>query len=387
MTQSLFSDFVRDDHRPLAAGESNFSFLDRCAWPATDAVRGAVQDWFQNYPKSEQKELADRLRSEDDRNFASATFELVLHEYLTRLGMKLTPHPELPNGSAKRPDFLIECPDGARLYVEAVGAAEDTGENPAAEAMKARALQALDDAVHPDFMLIVQSEGNPTTQPSGKKLARAVHEWLGSMDRATILGGQRERGSDAVNAYQWGHEDWKLSVRAVVANKPGEHTRMILSRSGEASWVDTEGPIKNALTKKARRYGELDLPLIVAINVNSFRLDPEEEVSSLFGSEMYVFNRTNPEAGARLTRANDGAWRDANGYRGRRASGAWFFDHVSPYTVARARNRLYLHPDPHFAVPGSFLVQPHAREVSGRIERVDGASLGHVLGLAESWPE
>jgi hypothetical protein len=378
---------VREDHAPLVAGESDFAFLNRCAWPAADAVRAVVQEWFQNYPTVEQKELAERLQSGDDRHFASAIFELTLHEYLIRLGMKLTPHPVLPNGSAKRPDFLVECPDGALLYLEAVGASEDTGANPAADAMKALTLKALDEAIHPDFILIVESQGNPTTQPSGKKLARAVHEWLDSLDQEAVRRAYQGNDLNAVETFPWEHEGWKIAIRPVIAKEPGQHTRMILSRSGGAFWVDTEGPIRAALTKKARRYGKLDLPLVVAINVDSFRLDPDDEVSSLFGSELYVVDRENPEAGARLTRANDGAWRDASGYKGTRASGAWFFDRLSPYSVAEARNRLYLHPAPQIAIPASFLVQPHAFAVDGRIQQVDGPSLGKVLGLPTGWPE
>lgn len=389
MAPPLFTDFQRTDHSVLAAGEPNFSFLNRCAWPAATKVRTAIQDWYDFYPASEQADLAARLHSNDDRHFASATFELVLHEYLRRLGMKLTPHPVLPNGSDKRPDFLVECKDGARLYLEAVGASEDNGANVAAEARKGLALQATDEALHPDFMLLVDSEGDPTTQPSGKRLARAIHEWLEGIDPDEARRTFEMHGPDALPKLEWEHEAWKVAFRPypVTVESRGRHTRMIGMRNYGASWVDTAGPIRTALTKKARRYGQLDLPLVVAINVSSFRLDPDDEVSALFGTEQYSWQAANPTAEPRFGRASDGAWRNANEYRGRRASGAWFFDHISPYTVARARNRLYVHPAPHLALPESFLVQHHAFEIGGRIQRADGATLGEVLGLPQDWPE
>lgn len=108
----LFNTYARTDHQIKRATESEFAFLDRCAWAKVEKVRSLLEQCLNNHPKTEQPELIARLQSGDSRHFTSATFELFLHEYLIRQGIVLPPHPELPNGSPKRPDFLVTCPDG-----------------------------------------------------------------------------------------------------------------------------------------------------------------------------------------------------------------------------------------------------------------------------------
>ncbi|MDR6890386.1 MULTISPECIES: hypothetical protein [Variovorax] len=337
----------------------------------------------------ERAELIARLSSGDARHFASATFELLLHEYLKRLGFQLTPHPELPNGRATRPDFLVTCPDGQSMYLEAVCASDDTGRDIAAEARKAVALQMLDSAAHSDFMVSIESEGDPTTQPSGRRLAGEVIRWLNTLDPDALLERAARDGHEALPEMTWQHEEWRVRVRPVPVRPEarGRPRRLIGARSFGAGWIDGWTPIRDAVLSKARRYGELDLPLVVAVNVDSFRLDPIDEAQALFGQEQLVVAVGGERTEPRLERARNGAWRGPSGPRGRQCSGAWLFDNLSPYTLAWRRQKLYLNPWAHRSVPDAFLLMPHAAVVDDRIESIDGRSFREVFGLPEQWPE
>lgn len=384
----LFSNSSRTDASPKRATESDFAFLDRSAWAPIAEVRKVVDSCIANYPESEVKELIDRIQCGDARHFASATFELFLHEYLLRLGMRLTPHPELPNASAKRPDFLVECPDGRNLYLEAVCASDDTARDSAAEARKAVALQVLDGEHDPNFMVSIDSDGDPATQPSGRRLATEVTSWLKTLDPDALLSSAAE-GLEALPELHWQHEEWHVRVRPIPVNVEarGKQRRLIGARGFGASWIDGWSPIRDAVTSKSRRYGDLDLPLVVAVNVDTFNLDPIDEAQALFGQEQFIFSRTNPDQEPRMERAPNGAWRGPAGPRGKRASGAWLFNNLSPYTLARRKHTLYVNPAANHVIPESFLVVPHKLVIDGLLRPFDGTDLATALGLPATWPE
>lgn len=385
----LFPQTTRHDDAPKRATETDIAFLDRCSWPSVARVREMLDGCLAHYPQDHADELVARLRSGDARHFGSASFELLLHEYMRRLGFTLTPHPSLPNGSAARPDFLLECPDGRSLYVEAASASDDDGRDIAAEARKAVALQVLDSEAHPNFMVSVDSEGVPDTQPSGRRLANAVIAWLNNLDPDELLVAAAARGHEALPELLWEHENWRVRVRAipVYPEARSRPRRLIGARGFGARWVDAWSPIRDAVSSKARHYGVLELPLVIAVNVNTFNLDQIDEVQALFGQEQFLFSRAEPDDEPRFERAPNGAWRGPAGPRGRRASGAWLFNNLTPYTLARRTHTLYVNPWAHYPVPESFLVFPHATVVEGYLRRSDGTAIGTAFGIEPTWPE
>jgi hypothetical protein len=257
-----------------------------------------------------------------------------------------------------------------------------------AEARKAVALQSLDSAYHPNFMVAVDSTGDPATQPSGKRLAAEVVRWLDTLDADLVIA-QSADNYEALRAYRWQHEDWEVRLRAIPV-KPearGLPRRLIGMRNFGAGWIDGWTPIRDAILAKARWYGDLDLPLVVAVNVDTFNLDPIDEAQALFGQEQFIYTVGAQQDEPRFERAPNGAWRGPSGARGRRCVGAWLFSDLSPYTLARRRQTLYVNPWAHFAVPVAFLRMPHAQVVNDRIQRSGGLTFQEVLNLSEHWPE
>lgn len=108
----VFDQIERADDSPKRNSESDFAFYNRSSRAAIAQVRALIEDCVSRYPEKEVYELSTRLRSDNDQSFQSAIFELILHDMLLRQGFTLIPHPKLPNGSSKRPDFLVTDSDG-----------------------------------------------------------------------------------------------------------------------------------------------------------------------------------------------------------------------------------------------------------------------------------
>lgn len=385
----LFSDYSRTDDAPKSQRETSFEFLDRSSRPEIERVRDFIMRSLAEYPPNEINELVARIQSRDDIAFRSATFELLLHEALRRLGYLLRPHPELRNGAQTRPDFLVEDFDGNSFYLEAVLATTRDGANQACEAMKATTRDALSQVPHHSFRVDFDSEGDPTTQPSSRELIRRTHEWLDSLDPDVLLQLIAERGFDSVPEFVWQHEDWTVTLRPIPMRKEKRGSaRALVGAFGEGGRIiDDWTPLRDAVRKKGRKYGELDKPLVVAVNARSFNLDPIDEMQALFGQEQYVEYVNRPDIGGRLTRVPNGAWVGHSGPQSRRVSGAWFFNDLTPYTVAERRSTLYVNPWSFHDLPKSLLRIPHAQVVDGRIQRSDGLSLRDIFNLPKDWPE
>lgn len=385
----IFSSNTRTDTATKRERETDFEFLDRSSRPEIGRVRDFVAAALGRYPRHEVDELAARICARDDHAFRSATFELLLHDALVRVGYALQPHPALPNGTAARPDFLVTDEAGSSFYLEAVLASSKDGSNPAAEAIKATTIDALSQAPHKNFYIDVDSDGDPTSQPSCKALIRSIHEWLDAMNVDEVSNTVAEHGFEAAPSMTWEHESWKLTLRPIPVKpeRRGGLRTLVGMQGGGAGIIDNWTPLRNALKKKGGKYGTLDKPFVVAVNANAFNLDPIDEMQALFGQEQYVEYVGRPDLGGHMRRIPNGAWMGPEGPQGRRVSGAWFFNDLNPYSIASRRCTLYANPAAHLVLPESMLRFPNAKVVDDRMVRQDGVRLASLFGLPEGWPE
>lgn len=385
----LFNDQHRTDATPKRNRESDFSFLDRSARPEMERVRIFLEDLTRTYPAQEIDELRARIRSGNDAHFKSATFELILHASLLRLGCTLEAHPQLPNGSPARPDFHVTTPDGQEFYLEAVLASENNGADAAADARIGTTLDALAQASHPNFWVAIEWEGVPNSQPSGNRLRACTLAWLNSLDPDQIQNVIDVSGFEATPAFVWRHEDWAVTLRPIPLKpeRRGTSTTLIGVLNGGGGLVDAWTPIKNAVKSKGTKYGELDKPLLVAIDFETFHLDRIDEMQALYGQEQYLFAAEDPAGEPEFQRAPNGAWHGKRGPQFTRVSGVWLFNDLNPYTVASRRHTIYLNPWAAFSLPEALKQMPHAIVEDGKIQWRDGIVLRHLFGLTEAWPE
>src|SRR5512132_3139931 len=90
---------------------------------------------------------------------------------------------------------------------------------------------------------------------------------------------------------------------------------------GDARWLNTWKVIYDTLIDKGRRYGNLDAPLVIAVNANVFHLDQSDIMQALFGQEQFLFDPHEPDREPRMQRAPNGFWHGPKGPRYARVAG------------------------------------------------------------------
>ena len=385
----VFDLVQRSDATPMRSNESDFEFYNRSSRPEFARVRALMEEFAAHYPKDEVGELIARIRSGDNRHFLSATFELTLHETLLRSGFELSVHPTLPNGNRSKPDFLVKDEYGEEFYLEAVLASENNQADPAAEARKGLVYDYLNANPHQYFMVAVDDEGFPTSQPSGKKITKAVHRWLDSLELEGIQAQIDEGDLFSIPPFEWHHEDWVLQLRPIPLKleRRGKSTRLIGIGAGGGGIVDAWSPIRNAIKMKGSKYGELDKPLLVAVNLNAFNLEDIDEMQALYGQEQYVYKIGNVDSEHRMERAPNGAWYGKGGPQHTRVSGAWIFNDLRPSSMAVRRQTIYFNPWAKHPLTNKLCCFPHAIPEGNKMCWNDGISLSTIFHLNEGWPE
>ena len=385
----IFDVCERGDASPKKNQESDFEFLNRSARPEMSRVRDFIESITGSYTLAESKEIIARIKSGDDAHFKSAIFELVLHEALVRLGCTLTPHPELENGSKSKPDFLVTTPNGEQFYLEAVLASQVNEKDAGAEARKGNVIDVLAKTPHENFMLDVNCEGAPATQPGVKKLVRDLMNWLDSLNPDEIIETFGKEGVEATPVYEWEYDGWFVSFRPIPLKpeRRGKSKSLIGAVSTGGGIVDDWTPIRNAVKYKGSKYGELNKPLLVAVNLDSFHLDRIDEMQALFGQERFVIAVDQPEQEPRFERVPNGAWYGKSGPQYTRVSGLWIFNDLSAYNVGVRRSTIYFNPWAVFSLPEILKYFPHASLNGKKMEWVEGASLSTLFGLKDGWPE
>lgn len=374
----LFSNFARTDSSPKRYRETNFEFIDRSADPEVEAVRRLVEQEFAAYLDEQKLELKARLQSRRSREFHAASFELLLYGLLRRKGYRLEAHPHPGNGSGNRPDFLVTSPEGDVFFLEAVLAAEVRELDPGSQAMKEDVLDALDRDPHPDFYLDIIETGEPATQPPVSRLRKYVHRWLNTLNADQIKSAISVEGHGAAPRERWAHEGWEIELCALPKyGNRGQLDRLIGMLSFGGGWVDLKSPIREAIRFKGGHYGDLPLPLVVAVNVEAFFLKESDEVDALFGSEVMAIHSGN----ARLIRQNDGAWHDGRAPRSARVSAAWICNDLSAWSIAGRRQTLYINPWATNPLGRALDWLPVAQLEGESLVRSIGPNPGEIYGL------
>lgn len=293
---TLFDDIPRESQEPAEYSESAFSYINRTGREHYAKARELFERWFTQYVEENPDEAAntrDRFRSEDNEVHFSALTELYTHNLLVANGFQTIAHPVLEN-SSKRPDFLV-LKDGIPQFYTEVTVLYGDPLSTRIEKFESAILDVVNKVSSPDFLVSVDfKKSDSTTPPPISKIKKFLQERVSSLNYESVCQ-QIEETSDFPE-FEWKHGDWELSFRVSPVSDEGrkqrnENSRIIGIIQHPVRTVNLDSAIKNALLAKAKKYGKLNLPFLVALNVIGDHIfcDDYSVMAALFGQETITF--------------------------------------------------------------------------------------------------
>jgi hypothetical protein len=388
MTIKLFDEIQRDYTGPASDVESTYEYLNRSARVEIDNIRRLVEDWFHHYPLSEANELYSRFRSKDERQHKSAFFEILLHELLLKLNCQVEIHPEINTTFAKHPDFLVKSKENEDFYLEAVVVAVESEKKEAARLRMNVVRDVLNQMSSPNFFIGINLRGYPDTSPPVRNIRSFLQKHLEGLDPDKLSQIQELGGLKALPHWLYEHKGWEIEFYPIPkSTKIREEigVRSIGMEFHDFQLIDSITPVKKALLGKAGRYGNLNLPYVIAVNTVGLHVDDIDIMNVLFGTEQYVFNSGSKKE--KLNRKLDGLWTSNCGPRYTRVS-AVLVASVSPSNLANANICLYHNPWAEKKYNSILISLPQAVPVlkDNIIKRKEGESLTRIFNLSSEWP-
>jgi len=376
----IFDDIARGEHDPPQQNETAFAYLNRSGRGEAEHVRQLVVCWFDHYPADKRDGLLARFRSTIDDDYHSAFFELFLHEFILICGHKIVAIEPALEGTPKSPDFLAETAQGDRFYLEAVMTTGRSREEKAAQTRLNVALAAIDRTPSPRHFLDLDVVGVPEAPIATKRMTGALRRW--------IAGLPDDRSAFHAPPFVFEEHGVCITLRGWPRQNREQPERAIGVRHYQAQREKSYADIRDALEKKAKRYGALDHPYVVA--VNAMRLFPREDgvIDAVLGTPHGIVRvlqdgRQSIEEG----RHPDGVWWGRRGPRNQGLSAVLSTEGISPWNFASHRARLVRNPWAIQEFPRIAFGIDEFNPTDGIFQRTGGSQWGAVFGLPESWPE
>ncbi len=296
---------------PSPYGMSTWEYLNRSTRNDIQAVRSVLGELLGDFPKMHGQELSSRMRIKDDRQFNGALWELILYTALTRSGFSVQVHPEV-NESPKRPDFLVRRGQYAS-YVEARIAWDSSKESESEQSRLETLLDSINKNVRSEeFILGLDVEEIGPNAAPGQHLIGELNVWL--QDLATRAEGRfAAPAEEKAPSLQWARSGWSLTFQAFTIPPDEEITheessRIIGYTTGAAVWSEAADRIKNSIKKKKSRYGNLEHPLTIALNLQGDFISRRDVEDALLGPQQVSFPVGRSPGPSTWSRSGDGVF-------------------------------------------------------------------------------
>jgi hypothetical protein len=164
--------------------------------------------------------------------------------------------------------------------------------DPAADRRLAQLHDTLDRMDSPDYFLTFEYRGSPEDNIRGRALRERLGRWLQQLDFEEISRLYRDQNHGAIPTFSWSEQGLTLTFKPVPKGPRfrGQHgarpVGVVLPM--EMRLLHTHDDIRAAVEGKATKYGALELPLVVAVNVMDDFCEDIDIWNALFGEEQLV---------------------------------------------------------------------------------------------------
>lgn len=380
MADMLFDDRTRTLQGGSRPGALAFAYLDHSARPEAARIRALLNAFVERYPEAHRDTMVTRIRRE--ASHLDAVFELLIHEWCLRAGMRvLAIEPAVP-GTSRQPDFLVEAPTGERFYLECAVSRGESDAEAGARSRRDEVMRAIDDVRSPDFMLAIDTNGVPSNAIRRRALTARIEAWLNTLEHGQIAA----TPLDEVPRYDEDLDGMQISLRPIAreGSRGGAAQRATGIVSDGARVSAPWETIREKLIEKATRYGTPDLPLVVALNAGDRDFEIDHAMESLYGSHAYF---ASSDGTGRMGRLRDGVWHGPKGPQCTKLSAVLVARGLCPWTLGQ-RDAVFIE-NAWTKRSASFVdFRTAAWRCAGDVMRhSDGQSVQEIFGVPRDWPE
>lgn len=395
----LFDDEERHYTGYRVPQESCFAFLNRSRQPKFERTRILLENWFHDYPAAHQAALGTAFRSNEDTQHWGAFFELYCHALLRHLGFTTSVQVVVDEAVNRPIDFLVQENDTPLFYMEATVA---TGARTVFTNQRKiwELINALDTLHEPNFQVSIEVEQESPHNLSLSQIRSGIHQWLQTLNPDQVSELRRTTTYDKHPQCRWERDGWKIIFFAIPRpqEERGTKEHTILYHGWSVHKVEAQSSLRDALEEKADRYGKLDLPYVIAIDIlaiDSFGSDVGEV---LFGKEVALIDMRSEKVTLTRSpllpnrpRSENGFWFGRRGPRNQQVSAVLLVDELMPWAIAHKTPVLWHNPwaekplDP--ALRRGPQMVPDMNASPPRMQLRDGEQAHEIFHLSPDWPD
>ncbi len=372
--------------------EPVFSYLATSGTPAAKVIRELMEQWFQDYPEEHQNELRQRfVTSKSDID--SPLFELALHATFRRVGAKVEIHPKVSEETDRRPDFLIQLPNGFEFYLEAVLARGQSDDERNRERVINSIYGLIDRKLKsPDYFwsVTVLSQGN--IAPSGNQIVNSLAQYMRGLNREEVQEQLTAHGFDSPIKLRWEQDGWSFDFAPIPKslNSIGNpnHRPLGVFPGGRAQLCRDDSDIRDAIKYKLAHHSNLDKPYIISVNATRWSAQREDFREAIYGSsQLIVTAETSRTTATEETRELNGIWLGKTGPKHQSLIAVLGTVKLHPWTIADSWFTMYENPYIDFPEDARVAELQRLEAKDGVLDKVDGQTIGKLFGLPENWAE
>jgi hypothetical protein len=393
ISDRIFDEIERNDKRSKHFNECSFDYYNISARPGFVAIREVIEQWYAEFPDAGKADIRGRLRSGKETDFRSAFFEMYLYQLCRSLGFSVGIYPGMEHHARKsHPDFILSRDGEPVLYLEGTLAQKPQSVT-AAERRQAELEDAINRLPCPNFWLFLDTSGTATENIPVSKVRKKLHGWLERFDVEQVIKDAETKGDSALPTFVDSYGGLTITVTAHPKSPENRGNSDIPTLGAimpdELLEWDTKDDIRQAVVRKAKCYGDLKLPYIIAINVMNELFEFDDILDGLFGQRVVEVRLGSQGVSQRRTvNAGDGAWRGKKEPRNRMVSGILVANNLMPTTIGIETPLLIHHPwaQKPFPVEAWKLPQKSFDATTGKIISHPGLQAREILRIPERWP-
>jgi hypothetical protein len=183
---------------------------------------------------------------------------------------------------------MLVSRDETSFYLEATAVMGDDVWTPQETARAERLYDAINQAKVPNFLVDVEIEEIGGSTPGRRDVVVELVGWLNGLDPDALLAA--ESAGQEPETRELRFRGWSLRFTAIPlrpeARGADEH-RLIGSQSRSFGQIEDVAPLRRKLKKKARHYGDLDHPYVIAVLCAGTFVDDADISAALYGTRRW----------------------------------------------------------------------------------------------------